>query len=73
MENITLGTEIALGTNLNEREVEIINEFVETFDEYIMMQTSPMTYLLNHETCDSVAADLMTAWLENHNLEYSFQ
>lgn len=73
MKIITPGTEIALGTNLNAKELEIIDEFAETFNDYILMQSGLATYLLNHATCNSKTADRMSAWLENHNLEYLFQ
>lgn len=70
--------EIVVGADINEDNSLIFAEFKEKFTEYIFMESSPQTALLNDEffANEKAATEEMRAWLNSKGIsedEWSFQ
>lgn len=70
--------EIVVGADLNEANSLIFAEFKEKFAEYIFMESSPQTALLNDEffANEEKATEEMRVWLNSKGIsedEWSFQ
>lgn len=63
--------EIVIGETLNEENEKIFDEFVETFGEYVVMESGPQTALLSElffENEDE-AIEKMRLWLGSKGLD----
>lgn len=70
--------EIVVGADLNEKNSLIFAEFTEKFAEYIFMESSPQTALLNEKffANENIATEEMRTWLGSKGIsedEWSFQ
>jgi len=63
--------EIVIGETLNEENEKIFDEFVETFEEYVVMVSGPQTALLSEQFFENEdeATEEIRLWLGSKGLD----